>query len=407
MLRLALRPLALLLLVFVQRAAAAEDDAIPAVAAPSPPPDAVVAELPFEPYPEPNRVVVDLAPDGQPPFRLMLDTGASDSVLTPRLARQLGVTVRRTKSSPYRKATRLGRDLLFWVNTRRGDTASNVGWEYGLLGGTFLDDFVTEIDFPGRRVRFLDPKKYEVPAVVSTLDERVIPIRIQGTRIGVEIEMNERAIHVMLDTGDPGTLTLSGKAARKLGIDVAGLREYGQVGTTMGPMEIHFHETESFRFAGFEFDTMPVLVAPKGWYNIAGPTDSTVGYDVLSQFLVRIDYERRRMWLKRTGSPRVTFRGADYELSRRVGALVSPSENGYTVWGVEPAGAAAAYGLRNGDVVVVPAGDEMISIEAVLARIEAREELTVARREGDVWIDRILPEADLTEGDPSESGDPD
>jgi hypothetical protein len=261
------------------RAAPAADDAIPAVGAPSPSPDAVVADLPFEPYHERNRVVLDLAPEGQTPFRLMLDTGA------------------------------------------------------------------------------------------------------------------------------PNTLVLSGKAGRKLGIDVDGLREYGRVGTTVGPMDVRFHETESFRIAGFEFDTMPVLVAPKGWYNIAGPTDSVVGYDVLSQFLVRIDYERRRMWLKRTGDSRVTYLGADYALARRVGALVAPTQGGYAVWGLEPDGAAAAYGLRNGDVVVVPAGDDMISIEEVLTRIEGREELTVARREGDVWIDRILPETDPTADGPS--GEPD
>ena len=405
--RLASRFLLFLLIPLIPHVAAAAEDALPAVGAPDPPPVAVVADLPFEPYHERNRVVIDLAPEGQRPFRLMLDTGASDSVLTPRAARELGVSVRRTKSTPYRKATRLGRDLQFRVNTRRSDTASGVGWEYGLLGGTFLDDYVVEIDFPGRRVRFLDPKEYEVPEAVSAPNERVVPIRLQGTRIGVEIEMNGREVHVMMDTGAPGTLILSGKAARELGIDVDSLSDYGNVGTTVGPMEVRFHETDSFRFAGFEFDTLPILVAPKGWYNIAGPTDSALGYDVLSQFVVRIDYARRRMWLERTGSTRVTFNGADYELSRRVGALVTSVPAGYAIWGVQVGGAAAAYGLRNGDVIVVPAGDDMIQIEEVLTRIEGRQQLTVARRDGEIWIDRILPEDDPFTGALSEEDDSD
>ena len=165
------------------------------------------------------------------------------------------------------------------------------------------------------------------------------------------------------------------------------------MGTTVGPMEVRFHEAESFRFAGFDFDTLPVLVSPRGWYNIAGPTDSALGYDVLSQFRVRIDYARRRMWLQRTGSKRVTFHGADYELSRRVGALVAPTQGGYAVWGVDPGGLAADYGLRNGDVIIVPLRGDRIRIEEILARIEERRELTVARAEGDVRIDRILPHA--------------
>src|SRR5262245_28035180 len=141
--------------------------------APEPPPEAVVAVLPFAESREPNRVMVDLAPEGGRPFVMMLDTGASGSVITPRMARELGVRVRPLKDTPYRRKTRLGRDLQFWVDTRSSDTAARTGWEYGLLGGEFLDDYVLEIDFPGRRVRFLDPKKYQVPEQLDAPDERV------------------------------------------------------------------------------------------------------------------------------------------------------------------------------------------------------------------------------------------
>jgi hypothetical protein len=116
----------------------------------------------------------------------------------------------------------------------------------------------------------------------------------------------------MLDTGAPGTLMLSGKLARKLDVDVDSLADGGRALGTVGPVSVRRYETDSFRFAGFAFDAMPILVAPRGWYNIGGPTDSFLGYDVLSQFIVRIDFENRRMWLKRTGSHRVTIYGADY-----------------------------------------------------------------------------------------------
>jgi hypothetical protein len=36
--------------------------------------DAVLAEFPFERPEEPNRVYIDLAPEGQPPFIMLLDT---------------------------------------------------------------------------------------------------------------------------------------------------------------------------------------------------------------------------------------------------------------------------------------------------------------------------------------------
>lgn len=61
----------------------------------------------------------------------MLDTGATFSVFTPLFVRSLGVTVRRTKSTPYRRATKLGRDLQFFVDTESSDTGSRTNWEYG------------------------------------------------------------------------------------------------------------------------------------------------------------------------------------------------------------------------------------------------------------------------------------
>ncbi len=367
----------------------------PGGAAP-PPPEAVVAELPFEPTGEPNRIVLNLAPEGGRPFRMFLDTGASRSVLTPRVARQLGVSVRRTKDTPYRRATRLGRDLLFYVDTRSTDTASKTGWEYGLLGGEFLDDYVVELDFPGRRVRFLDPKRYEVPEETTAPDESVVPIRLRGTRIGVEIELDGKPLQVMLDTGAPWTAVMSGNAAHELGIDVGSLPDYGTARTAVGPMELRLHESDGFRFAAFEFETMPILVAPRGWYNLAGPSDSVVGYDVLSQFVVRIDYKRRRLWLKRSADTRVTLYGADYRVAIRLGALLTPVAEGYAVWAVDAHGTAGAFGLRNGDVIVRPLGERLLAVEEVLGKIEEGEELTVARRQGEVWVDRILPEDELS-----------
>ena len=56
-------------------------------------------------------------------------------------------------------------------------------------------------------------------------------------------------------------------------------------------------------------------MAPRGWYNIGGNTDSAMGFDVLRQFVVRFDYPRQRLWLKRTGDARVTYLGVDYALT--------------------------------------------------------------------------------------------
>ncbi len=263
-----------------------------------PPEHAVLATLPFQRPEEPNRVYIDLAPEGRTPFVMLLDTGATTSVITPRMARKMKISVRRLKTSPYRRKTVLGRDLQFWIDTSVTDTGSKTGWEYGLLGGDFLDDYVVEIDFPGRVVRFLDPKKYQVPETTEEAEAAVVPLKRAGTRISVPVELNGQEFSVLLDTGAPMGLVLSGKAFRKIGLDDSTLEDSGEVGTTLGPMKVKRYDAEDFRFGKFEFGRLPILVAPRGFYNIAGSTDSVLGYEAMEPFVMRIDYKRKRIWLK-------------------------------------------------------------------------------------------------------------
>jgi len=169
-------------------------------------------------------------------------------------------------------------------------------------------------------------------------------------------------------------------------------------------MEVRLYETATFRFADFDFDALPVLVAPRGWYNM-GPNDSVVGYDVLRQFVVRIDYPRRQLWLKRTGDRRTTFMGADYASAKKIGAYLIPHAGSLYVVGVQPEGAAAQFGLREGDAIVSPAGEPAPNVSDVMARIEARQELTVARQQGDVWVDLILPGAKSAGGAEGKQGE--
>ncbi|HEX2485280.1 MAG TPA: retropepsin-like aspartic protease, partial [Myxococcota bacterium] len=258
----------------------------------------------------------------------------------------------------------------------------------------------------GRRVRFLDRKKYEVPEAVDAADERVVPFDLVSNRITVPIRLAGHETSVMLDTGAGAPAILSGKTAKKAGIDVEKLPYFGRGGTVLGPMELSLLESPKLAFAGFEFPDQPVLVAPRGWYNVAGNTDSVVGVDVLRQFVVRIDYPRRRLWLKRTGDPRPTLYGADFATAKEVGAYLTASREAFYVWGVVPDGMAARFGLREGDAIVPAEGDAAPTLDQVLARIRAGEELTVARREGDVVVDRVLPAArDVAAPPPERAGD--
>ncbi len=386
--------------------AAETGDTRPAHAgSPAPPRDAVIATLPFEPSDQANRIILNLAPDGNRPLEVMLDTGAVFSVFTPLFARSLGVTVRRTKSTPYRRATKLGRDLQFLVDTETSDTGSKTGWEYGLLGGNFLRDYVVELNFGAHQVTFLDAKKFQVPEAVSASNEAVVPIRVVADRPIIEIGMNGKRLAVLLDTGSPVPMILSGKAAIKLGVDVESLPPYAVFGTVMGRMPVSLYETESFTLGGFAFDAMPVLVAPRGWYNQGTSTDSVIGYDTLQQFTIRIDYPRQRIWLRRE-STRVTYQGVEYAATRRTGLFLYPNPSAYQVTGVLPDTPASRLGLQAGDIFHSANRGTAPVLSELVEQVTAGRPIHVMRRTADdEWVEIALPAGSVVPGVPVGAGD--
>ncbi len=265
----------------------------------APPPEALLAEIAFDDDAEPNRIVIDLAPDESPSFKLMVDTGASRSVLTPSAARELGVSIRRLKSSPYRRKTRLGRDLQFYVDTSSSDTGSKTGFEYGLLGANFLHHYVVEFDFANRWVRFYDPEKYELPENTDSPGEAILGLELINNRPALEVDYGETSLSSLIDTGANSSFIVGGNAAERAGIDVRHLPKYRPLGTVRGKVPTRIDTAGAWSVGPFEFVDSPVIVATRGWHNQVTRDQSVIGYDALQQFTLRIDYPRKRVWMRR------------------------------------------------------------------------------------------------------------
>jgi hypothetical protein len=207
----------------------------------------------------------------------------------------------------------------------------------------------------------------------------------------IPITIGTRVVQVLLDTGDWGSGVLSGAAAHEVELSSTPLPGLG-AGSVWGPVEVEFAEADRLKIGPFELTQVPLLVAPKGWYNMGPSTDSVIGYDVLCQFTVRIDYPRQRLWLRRRPNVEITYGGLSYALQRRAGLLAYRRPNALQVAVVFPDSPASRLGIRSGDILVPPVGEKATDFQVkTLETIVNGGEVTVARQMNGVWIDVPLP----------------
>lgn len=376
----------------------------------------VYAELPFLTGDTGYRlnathIVIDIAPQGSKPLPLVLDTGAAFSVLTPGAARHLGISVRRTKNSPYRRKTSLSRDLQFWIDTTLSDTGSQSGWELGLLGGNFLEKYDVEIDYAKRVVRFLDPRAHPVPKEPTRPGEIVAPLRLRGSRPYVELGIGEGTARFMVDTGAYFDLEISEREARRLGLDPSHA-EIVRGQNWIGQDRSARTELASVRIGRVDIGPATLLTTlheGSGWRhtNQAGSDEAVLGSEFLSRFHVRIDYKHRRMSLvplsdeeravvaKLHAQLAPVSSGAggpkSFQLERAGLTLAEVKPGAFQVVQIRKGGLAADLGLHQGDVIVNALGEKALRPSEIEERMVERRELTVARKDGNTWVDRILP----------------
>jgi hypothetical protein len=182
-----------------------------------------------------------------------------------------------------------------------------------MLGGNFLREYVVEIDFVGRRVRFLDPDRFEVPEATEAPGEGVLPLTMRMSRPAVRFEANGEEVLALVETAFPLPIVLSGGVAASAAIPETAQRGFTSHGV-LGPTASEVRVIDDLKLGPFAFAGFPAVVNPRGWYNQATPGDSMVGYELLAQFSrVRIDYPRRRLWLERNPEAAPTFDGQPFQ----------------------------------------------------------------------------------------------
>ena len=368
-----------------------------------PPENAVVTVLPFLDVPHSPRIHLDLARAGEPPIPVILDTGIAYSVGAPKAIGRLRGQ-RAEDGSGIVRNTVLGVEVPFRAFTGITERVADDQWIR--FGGNVLKQFVVEIDFATRKVRFLDAEKWQVPAEAAAADEAIVPIADFSGRVRTELTVNEKAIPVAVDTTVTapawiGLRNLKLASVHPKTLPVLRPRTGGRGST------LRLYETDTLRIGKLGFPRVPVLVSNDGLVDEFGSSGAAIGLGLLSHFKVRLDLQRGRMWMKRTRTGNLDFFGEDYGYTRASGAFLGPMGARWQVIGLLPDSPAQEAGVQAGDLFD-PALLGRSRPASLHQALEKGETLIAHRVDGAEEVDVVIPiveaPAEDEEGPPAAEG---
>lgn len=269
-----------------------------------------------------GRIWAPVVINGQGPFRLVLDTGASHSALTARVAQTLGISLDTGETAMLRGATGSTRvpmvpvesleigDLLMYPR-RLPIVPDALGGAEGILGTDGLDNKRIHIDF--RRDRITIKRSRAERAEEGFIS---VPVKfMRGKLIVVDAYMGGVATKAVIDTGGQATL---GNAALKAALEERRRRMELQtdqvIGATLDVQEGDRGSTPALVLGGVKVNGSFAIFADFAIFEHWKMTDEPailVGMDVLGLLdALVIDYRRKELQVKlRQSGVRVSVQG--------------------------------------------------------------------------------------------------
>jgi predicted aspartyl protease len=241
-------------------------------------------------------LLVNAMINGQGPFSLILDTGASETVLTPSVATQLGMKLRATSTTQKRgvvASLSVGGAELKGVSVYVFDPPQalplrlNSGVNYhGILGYTFLSAFETSIDYAGRKAMFRPA--VGKAAVIATAGGTVLPMEVRNNLIYVKGTVGGKGpLTLVVDTGSAEVL-VTPAAAKAIGLRAEGATNQAGVGFARADVAI----------GSAVVSQVPCIIAIPGQDRYAAVTyHGILGTPFLSHFTVIFNYARKTVEL--------------------------------------------------------------------------------------------------------------
>jgi len=312
-----------------------------------------------------NHIYVQAGLDGQGPFTLMFDTGAT-VMIDSALPRRLGIKAvgkqalmgsgEKVERSQLVQLADISLGALHLLNQNAGtidettDRAVEDVPADGLIGYEFAKRLTITIDYAGGTMVLARPDRFIPPDGATPL-----PVTFQWHVPKVDARIDDTPISLVVDTGSRVGLVLTGHFFKASGLAARstpgheGIIGWGIGGPALGDL----FRAQSLELAGISLPS-PVTVVMTGQHE--PPFDGVIGGPILRRFIVTLDYPHDRIWLKPNGLPAP----GEYD---RSGLWLNRAEDGFAVMSINADSPAAKVGFQTGDHVLAVDGQKAGSLE--------------------------------------------
>jgi predicted aspartyl protease len=274
-----------------------------------------VLEIPFDFYR--NEIILQVKVNGKGPFNMMLDTGTDPSVVDLTTARGLGLKLQSsgaTASGGGREANSIYETKLPVVEVgpltvKNLETvaldlskmSARLGKPlHGVLGHSFLNGRIVQIDYPKQTVRIYSRSPFAKPTQANTPGRTVLSFRYDDNVLVDGVFVNGKKLTANLDTGSDDSFKLTPAAVTYLGLEgeFNGARTTTSVGFN-GVSENREGKVDNVTVGGISVAAPAVVFFGKGTGRDKKPWGINIGNAFLKDFVLTIDYRSKLLILEK------------------------------------------------------------------------------------------------------------
>lgn len=326
-----------------------------------------------------NHIYADVSVNGKGPYSFIFDTGGLN-VVTPTLGKSLGLASQGdiqgngagsghmdfsvTKVSSLSMGAATIKDQTF-IEAPLDSMADVEGIAMpGMVGFETFRRFVTRIDYGTNRITLIRPDAFD-PKDAGT----PVPFEFDGNQIAVKGAYNGIPGSFTVDTGARDSLTLTTPFAKAHGLAAGGVDAVTGWGVG-GPTRAVVVHGETLAIGPCIIDKpITEISTDKAGADTEASLAGNIGAGILKRYVVTLDYEHQRIYLKPVSVP-VT----DLDTFDRSGMWINRSPDGYAVVDVTKGGPADQAGLKAGDIIVAVDGKPATATPVYAMRQRLRDD---------------------------------